>query len=695
MSKKDKVRFGIREKLIFAIVPIVVVFLIIVTAASAVMTRNAINSEVSGKMTAILNENINMVDGKLEKIRKAAEDLSILVSKTYKNMRIDTYRDVFSQTINADDLVLGSGIWFEPKVYTGDINYFNEEYVGPYWYRDGSEIVEDWEYSNAEYDYFSQEYYQNAKALTSPGAVMTDPYYDPASSTIMSSCSAPIFDEGNYIGCITVDISLGTISDVIGNIRIGQSGAAILLASDGTYIYTDDMSKVENAMNIAADPGNISKIATRVMGSESGEISFTGASGLKRAYFATLPEVGWKLIISMDDSEINAPVAGIIGTSVVILVIAILVCTIIIIAIAGGIAASVDRVKRFAASLAEGDFTVDRIAVKGSDEIGLMSESLNHMYENNSGVIRSISNGSVQVKESSDQLTGVADSLAGKFSDIRTSMVRVNDAMTNTGAATQEVSASANEVNASVQRLADETRETMDEVKHILLRAEKIEKDSRSSCDNAISIADTRGRELETASQKAVIIDEIGTLADAIAGIAEQINLLSLNASIEAARAGEHGRGFAVVASEINKLAQDTAETVEKIKETISGIQEAFGELDRSSSELLNFVKQTVTPDYEGFIEIGRQYGKDAEAFGELTSKISEMVENIRESMDQVNDAVASIAESANETAESSAAVTDTVEEVNVMVEDISSMAQSQHDVSTDLNQIVNSFKLK
>jgi len=380
--------------------------------------------------------------------------------------------------------------------------------------------------------------------------------------------------------------------------------------------------------------------------------------------------------------------------SFIICVLAVILCSACIIFIAGSVAASIDKVKRFAGILASGDFTVDKLEVKSLDEVGQMSQSLNQMYENNSSVIRNISDGSGQVKDSAVQLTRVSDDLSARFAVIRNSMTTVNDAMTNTGAATQEVSASANEVNASVMRLAQETDETMKEVKEILKRAEGVVKDSQKSCDNAISIADVRGRELEEASAKAEVIDEIGQLADAIAGIAEQINLLSLNASIEAARAGEHGRGFAVVASEINKLAMDTAQTVEQIKQTISAIQGAFADLDRCSNDLLKFVKETVTPDYENFIETGKQYGEDAKSFGSLTGQISDMVDSIREAMDQVNDAVASIADSANATAESSAEVTDTVEEVNTMVSDISSMAQTQQDISAGLNDIVNEFKL-
>ena len=111
--------------------------------------------------------------------------------------------------------------------------------------------------------------------------------------------------------------------------------------------------------------------------------------------------------------------------------------------------------------------------------------------------------------------------------------------------------------------------------------------------------------------------------------------------------------------------------------------------------ELLSFVKDTVTPDYEKFIIIGQKYGEDAKTFGDLTDQTREMVRSINDAMEQVNIAVSSIAESANVTAGSAAEVTDTVENVNDMVEDISEMAESQQNVSSNLNDIVRSFKLE
>jgi len=696
MERKSDRRkgLGIQAKLILMIVPIVLVSLLVVAIISAQMSASAIASEVSNTMEAQLSGNTNDVDGTLETIRRTAEELSIFVGNTYKDTDMTTYAKLFSDTVKHDSRIRGSGIWFEPNVYTGDRKYAGQKYVGPYWYADGNDVVEDWEYSNADYDYFVQEYYTNAKAMSKNDAVITDPYYDPSSDSVMASCSAPIFnDQNQYIGCITVDLSLETISDIISNIKVGQNGYAILTMGDGTYIYTKDSSKVTNAMNIANDTG-INAIASTVLSNEKGETEFNSSEGKMRVYYSTMPEVGWKLLLLLPNSEVFSVAQRMMLVIIIIAIVAILITSLLIFFIAKGIAKPIVKVKEFAKDLANGDFTVSKIAVGRSDEIGQMSESLNEMYESNSEVIRNISIGSNEVSGSSEHLYNVASDLADRFESIRTSMVKVNDAMTNTGAATEQVSASANEVNASVQKLAEETEATKGEVEKILSRAAQIEKDSRSSCDNAISIAESRGRELEEASKQAEVIKEIGTLADSIADIASQINLLSLNASIEAARAGEHGRGFAVVASEINNLAVETAQAVDRIQNTISKIQEAFASLDRSSGELLTFVKETVTPDYENFINIGRQYGEDAKSFGSLTDQTSEMVGYIRESMEQVNAAVSSIAESATETAESSSEVTETVEEVSDMVGNISDLAEKQQSVSQNLNDIVRSFKL-
>ncbi|MBP3813746.1 MAG: methyl-accepting chemotaxis protein, partial [Butyrivibrio sp.] len=568
----------------------------------------------------------------------------------------------------------------------------------PYWYKDGGNIVETYDYSNAEYDYFNQEYYLNAKSLSEGQAMITDPYYDPTTGIVMASCSAPIYDNGTYVGCVTVDMSLADIDGMVSSIKVGKTGTAILLDSKGTYVYCSDSEKVANGVLITNDDNpNLAAMGQEIMTRDStspqmGAFMENGNNILLT--FVTIPDVNWKLVIRMDIAELEEPVQAAGTKLAIICVIALIAGAVIIYIFVMSISKSINNVKAFAGSLASGDFTVNKIRTKSGDELGQMSDSLNNMFESNRDVISKISNESVQVSETSSGLASMANELSGQFSSIQTNMSGVNDAMMSSGAATEEVNASVEEVNASVQQLANETEKTSTEAADIKDRAREIEKQSKQAYDNAINIAEQREADLAEASEKAKVVDQIGTLADTIAEIADQINLLSLNASIEAARAGDAGKGFAVVASEINKLASSTSEAVEQIRETIDGVQEAFGTLSNSSGELLEFIKETVTPDYDNFVNVAKQYGDDADSFGGSSENIAQMVENIRSAMEEVSKAIQNIAESTQDTADLSSKVNDSVMAAADVVSNVNDMSSKQEEIAGTLEEIVGKFKL-
>ena len=528
--------------------------------------------------------------------------------------------------------------------------------------------------------------------------MITDPYYDPTSGTVMASCSAPIYDNGTYVGCVTVDMSLADIDEMISSIKVGKTGTAMLLDSKGTYLYCSDPEKVANGTNILNDE-NASLAATGqdIMTRDSsspqmGVFQENGKTVLMT--YVNIPDVNWKLLIRMDLAELEEPVQAATLKLTIICIAALIVGAIIIYIFVMSISKSINNVKAFAGSLASGDFTVNKIKSKSGDELGQMSDSLNNMFESNRDVISKISDESVQVSETSSGLASMATELSGQFSSIQTNMSGVNDAMMSSGAATEQVNASVEEVNASVQQLANETEKTSTEAADIKDRAREIEKQSKQAYDNAINIAEQREADLAEASEKAKVVDQIGTLADTIAEIADQINLLSLNASIEAARAGDAGKGFAVVASEINKLASSTSEAVEQIRETIDGVQEAFGTLSNSSGELLEFIKETVTPDYDNFVNVAKQYGDDADSFGGSSENIAQMVENIRSAMEEVSKAIQNIAESTQDTADLSSRVNDSVMAAADVVSNVNDMSSKQEAIAGTLEEIVGKFKL-
>ena len=687
-------KLSLKTKMLLCILPVMAIAMIILTYIAAQELSTNMQEINISNMFSQTQDSATAVESKLQIIRTTAVNISDSVSSSYKSMDMNSYGAMLSKIISNNDSILGAGLWFEPNVFNQE-----EKYVGPYWFKDGDKISETWDYSNAEYDYFNQEYYLNAKALANGATSITNPYYDPTSGLVMCTCSAPIYDNDVYIGCVTVDMELSNVQALVSSIKVGSTGRAMLLDSTGVYIHCDDPNKVENGVNIVDDENKeLAALGTNIVANAS-ETPGMGAfmeNGVRIiAAYMNIPDVNWKMIIRMDITELEAPVKKATTVLITIMIIALVVSAAIIMVFVMSISKSINNVKQFASVLASGDFTVDKINNKRGDELGAMSESLNNMFESNKDVITKISDGSVKVTETSTGLASMANELSDQFNSIQGNISGVNDAMMSSGAATEQVNASVEEVNASVHQLAAETEKTSADAADIKARAKGIEKESAEAHDYAISIAEQREADLEEANEKAKVVDQIGTLADTIAEIADQINLLSLNASIEAARAGDAGKGFAVVASEINKLASSTSEAVEQIRETIDGVQEAFSTLSNSSGELLTFIKETVTPDYDKFVGLAKQYGDDAGSFGDSSENIAQMVENIRASMEEVSKAIQNIAESTQDTADLSSRVNDSVMAAADVVSNVNDMSGKQEEIAGTLKEIVGKFKLK
>ncbi|MGN0271891.1 MAG: methyl-accepting chemotaxis protein, partial [Lachnospiraceae bacterium] len=300
-----------------------------------------------------------------------------------------------------------------------------------------------------------------------------------------------------------------------------------------------------------------------------------------------------------------------------------------------------------------------------------------------------------EITDSSSHLHDISESLQQQFEQIQTYMTDISNAMSNTSAATEQVNASSEEVNASINLCAEKVNDSNQIVNEIRDRAKNIQSKCLSSQSRTNELVSGFEEDLSHNIENSKIVQSIGDLADIVSGIAEQINLLSLNASIEAARAGEQGKGFAVVASEIGSLASETSETVNKIKTTVSDVHGAFSSLTDSSNRMLNFVGDTVSSDYNFFVDVAQQYGNDAENIKELTDNIDEMISNIRTIMNEVVLAIQSVAESTLETSDKSESIMTSVTNVSHIINDVASLSNSQKQISGDLSQVVSGFRTK
>ncbi|MBE5917723.1 MAG: methyl-accepting chemotaxis protein [Pseudobutyrivibrio ruminis] len=678
----------IGTKMLVMILPILVLAQILLTVISATSSEKLVDEKTQQSMEAELRANSSDVSGYLQDVETLAEAIAISVASSYTYTQWDAYEKMLEEMIATNDIVLGSGLWFEPYAYDPE-----QQYYGPYVYKDGDSAVTTWEYSNAEYDYFTQEYYTNA--MNSDVPMITDPYYDPTSGTIMSSCSTPIVVNGNKIGCVTVDIELTAITEIIGNIKVGDTGVGILTAADGLLIAGYDDEKVQSGANLTEDENStVAAMMSTILSNDSGITSYTQGKTDYKVYYDTIGLTGWKLMVAIDGYELMQPIYQLINRLIAVCIIAIIVAIVFIVMGIGGVAKTIRKVQNFATELAEGDFTIDKLSVKGKDELAIMSSSLNEMYGNNKGVIQSISDYSIEINDASSRLKNSAEELKIEFDKIVDVMTEVNSDMMNSSAATEELSASVDQVAQSTDNLNEETKGSLELAIDIQKRAEEIGKNSQEAFDKSQTLKTSFETKLEDSIAQSKVVENIGEMASVIADIADQITLLSLNASIEAARAGEQGKGFAVVATEIGKLAGQTTDSVEKIQETISGIQEAFEGLATNAKSLLDYVSNTVTPDYKKFVDVAERYGQDAESIKDTSEKLSQMTDSIQEIMNEVRDAIQNIAEATQNTAANSGNVMDSVEGLSDTVVQINEMSDVQNDISDHLTEVVSRFRL-
>lgn len=677
-------------KMIVMLLPAVLIGTIIITYISCTSAETAIMEQVNATMDAELASKLTDIEKKIDSVGLLAASISKMVGTSYTYTELADYETMLSQIIYEEDIVLGSGLWFEPYVYDKD-----QKYVGPYYFKDGDSAVCTMDYSNAEYDYFNQEYYTNTVGSPKVPAY-TEAYYDETSDTVMSSCSYPIYNEKEtYLGCVTVDIELTSVQELVNSIQIGEGGKAFLINSEGVYLSTEDSGKIMKISIADEENESLAKAGKSIIAEESGSISYFEEKEAYNIYFEKLPVLGWTLAIKIPAVQLNQPVNNLMQILVIISAVIIAVLILVILILVRNITKNLKNVNRFAMELADGNFLIKPLPVKGRDEFSCMGEALNKMYAENKAVISAIADQFQILESDSSRLHSTTEQMQNFFVNIHEAIHIINEDMMASSAATQELTASSQSVMDSVDSLADQTKNSNKMTIEIRNRAIEIEKNSSESFANAEHMVLDYQENLGRSIEKAKVVESIGTMAETISKVAEQINLLSLNASIEAARAGEQGRGFAVVASEIGQLAKQTKTTVEEIRITIQEIHLAFGSLTKDAQSLLTFISNTVTPDYSMFASVAKQYGKDAEGFEKIVENIAGMAENMQSLMEEINSAIGNVAEAMQNSADRSGSITDSARELTDVVKDVAGMAEDQNKMSLYMDTVVKKFKLK
>ncbi len=350
-----------------------------------------------------------------------------------------------------------------------------------------------------------------------------------------------------------------------------------------------------------------------------------------------------------------------------------------------------DKVKELANG--DGDLT-KQIDVRTGDEFEVIAKNINELINYIRYIMTNISESSVKIKSSSDNIARRVGQAGVNAEDVSTTMEDMSAAMEETTASINQIDELMTGINDAFSGIVDQVEAGRAYSKEVRDEAESTGAKAISDKENASGKVDEMARSIYEKIEKSKAVSQIDVLTNNILAITEQTNLLALNASIEAARAGEAGRGFTVVAGEIGKLAMDSAAAASEIQAVSDEVVASVNELAKEAEDMIVFIHEVTMNGYNELVSTSSNYEQTAERFDTMMTEFEELSNSVQQNIESIKEATGSVAKAVEDTASSVVVATEKSVDMSNSIKEIGGEADSSNEISNALYDEVNKFTL-
>lgn len=646
---KKKSNISIKAKLLGIIIPVVIAIILILVFTAYHVSSGIIESYSQNLLESSVNSQASKIEAWLEENLASMQMAKTMIEKLHPD-------ETQLQTIL--DASCGYSENYPDGLFLADAN--------------GS-FLKGTDSKKQEPNPKESMWYQ--EGMTRVNMAVGSAHQNPDGTNVVSA-SGLLNDGLDTVRVIAADMTLDRISVIVNSFIEMHDAEAFLVDKDSSVILASrDSDLISKTLGADGQSAFYKDVEKKVSGKSYDFCTLDG----NMTVFKEVNGTNWLLVSYVPTRVVLADLVGLRNLMIIFSIISILVLCVLIERVTHVVIRPVKEMTRVITSMASGDFTVS-MKVKGNDEIAVMGRSVEHFIASMKEMIR-------QMGHVSDRLEKQAGSSKNVSGEMNSAANIQSQSMTELNATVDQLSVSVNEIAQNATQLAGvvaDTKEDSDKVEDKMRTTVEVSEKGKAdmeSVGNALHNIEISIHNLEEAVDKVGTASrEIVDIIKLIGDIAEETNLLSLNASIEAARAGEAGRGFAVVASQIGVLAKNSADSVAHITSLINeinGLVDDAVKQGRSSASDIESSADLIHTAVDTFDQIFQNI-----------QETSHLIEGVVEKINQVDQVATNVAAISEEQAASSDEILATSES---MLQQAKSISKNSEQVEEEAGNLAES----